>query len=60
MNKETRTQRLNVRFTKDEINYLKLLSKTKNFSFNIRQIIFKGVAENLTKQYKPIKTNKHE
>ena len=58
MNKETRTQRLNVRFTKDEINYLKLLSKTKNFSFNIRQIIFKGVAENLTKQYKPIKTNK--
>jgi|GWRWMinimDraft_12_1066020.scaffolds.fasta_scaffold45226_3 hypothetical protein len=60
MNKENRTQRLNVRFTKDEINYLKLLSKTKNFSFNIRQIIFKGVAENLTKQYKPIKTNKHE
>jgi hypothetical protein len=58
MNKENRTQRLNVRFTKDEINYLKLLSKTKNFSFNIRQIIFKGVAENLTKQYKPIKTNK--
>jgi len=58
MNKETRTQRLNVRFTKDEINYLKLLSKTKNFSFNIRQIIFKGVAENLTKQYKPIKTKK--
>jgi len=58
MNKENRTQRLNVRFTKDEINYLKLLSKTKNFSFNIRQIIFKGVAENLTKQYKPKKTNK--
>ena len=58
MNKENRTQRLNVRFTKDEINYLKLLSKTKNFSFNIRQIIFKGVAENLTKQYKPIKTKK--
>ena len=58
MNKENRTQRLNVRFTKDEINYLKLLSKTKNFSFNIRQIIFKGVAENLTKQYKPKKKNK--
>jgi len=58
MNKENRTQRLNVRFTKDEINYLKLLSKTKNFSFNIRQIIFKGVAENLTKQYKPINPNK--
>jgi hypothetical protein len=44
MSKETRTQRLNVRFTKSEIHYLKLLSKTKNFSFNIRQIIFKGVA----------------